>query len=423
MFINQDVIPKVQALLEPQDFYKEVHQYIAEAFFDLKAKADSVTVTNWLAEHGRKVPEGYITSLLDCVSTSAGWSHHVEIIKVLSERRKLIVACQEAMDRAYNLTEDFQNTLSEHKNAVRQIGISKKAGYRDNAELVNAVFKDIEERAQSGERFVGVKTGLANIDDHTHGLDPEIIAYLIARPSMGKTALALNVADYVALNYPGRVLFFSLESSDEALTRRRLAAHSSVYLSRLRTGDIEDSQWPSLIEAANALSEKSNLLLISDPKYKTIENLMALTESLAMDGPLSLVVVDHIQRMSAKKKTQNRHLELSYISEELTTLAQNLNVPMLILCQLKRAVEQRRNAKPKLSDMKESGDLEQNADMVWGLYRKSRDAEIAELECLKGRDIGTWTTWLRFDRFIQRFYDSEGQYEKPTIQEEEGFDL
>jgi replicative DNA helicase len=149
--------------------------------------------------------------------------------------------------RACNLAEDFQTILSEIKTAVREIGINKKAGYRDNAELVNAVFKDIEERAQSGERFVDVKTGLANIDDHTHGLERKTTNHLIARPSMGKTALALNTAYHVALNYPGRVLFFSLESSDEAFTRRRLAAHSSVYLSRLRTGDIEDSQWPSLV--------------------------------------------------------------------------------------------------------------------------------------------------------------------------------
>ena len=291
---------------------------------------------------------------------------------------------------------------------LEEILISGDVGVETSMYLI----EKIEERAKSGNRFVGVKTGFQNIDIYMNGLEPKTTNYLIARPSMGKTALALNISDFVALNYPGKVIFFSLESGDKALTRRRLSAHSGIFLSRLRTGDVREDQWPDLIESANALSE-NNLIIIDRPRYKTIENLIALSESLAMESPLSLIVIDHIQRMRARKRFNNRHLELSFISEEISSLAKDLDIPILILCQLSRKVEDRakHNQQPRLSDMKESGDLEQNADSVWGLYRKDKEDEYAHIEGLKGRDTGTWKTWLRFDRYIQKFYDCEEQYE------------
>jgi len=414
LFIRPAITRQVEAVLDPDDFGAEKHQHIAKAFFSLKERADPVTVSQWLLEHGQKVPSGYVESLADCVPTSAGWSHHAEIVKGLSERRKVIKACQEAIDGAHDLMEDLQTTLSEHKSRIKYIGTDRAPSYKSNRDLVNSIVRDMEDRGKSGNHYVGIKTGLANIDDQCHGLEPKTTGYIIARPSVGKTALGLNIAENVAAHYAGKVIFFSLESGEQALTRRRLAIHSNVFVSKIRTGDIppESPHWDALIKAANTISE-SNLTILTHPKFKTVEILTTRAESMAMDGPISLVLVDHIQRMRAKRRTQNRHLELSYISEELTSLAHNLKAPILILCQLRRDVDHRRNPRPMLSDMKESGDLEANADQVWGLYRKNPEAEFAELQCLKGRDTGTWRAWLKFDRFTQRFYDSEPEYERP----------
>jgi replicative DNA helicase len=199
-----------------------------------------------------------------------------------------------------------------------------------------------------------------------------------------------------------------LESNAEAITRRRMAARSKVFLWRIRTATLEDGQYPRLMEAANHLC-KSQVILFEKPAFKVIENLIAQCESMAMDRPpISLIVVDHIQRMRSRKKFQNRHLELSWISEEFSTLAKNLNVPVLILCQLSREAEKRagKDKFPKLVDLKESGDLESNADQVWGLWRQDKEGEEARLECLKGRDTGTWVAWLRFDLQIQQFLDA-----------------
>ena len=411
--INPDIISKVAGMLSPSDMYREAHENILTAIITMKRDLTVLTLRDQLKKMGKYEICGgdrYLFDLSDAGITSAGWQHHSEIVKNLSNRRKLITTCLDTIDKAHDSMEDLDETLSEHKTRIRLIGADKESGFGTNRELVNGVFNDIETRARSGDHFTGLKTGFHNIDQNLRGLDPKTTTYLIAKPSMGKSSLALNIGESVAVEYHKKVVFFSLESSNIALTRRRLAARSGIYLSRIRTGDIEESQWQALINAAGDLSE-SNLILIDDARCKLIENLVAAAETMALEDPVSLIIVDHIQRMRSRKKTQSRHHELSWVSEELTTLANTLDVPVLILCQVKRDAEHRRNQRPQLHDMKESGDLEQNADQVWGLYRKDREAEQAELECLKGRDTGTWKTWLRFDRFVQKFYDADPPYE------------
>ena len=409
MLVNSDAIPEVMAILEPDDFYREAHKHLARAFFELKDNAGIVSISNYLKEKALFEKTGgveYLVSIHDQVSTSGQCHYYAQIIKGLSDRRKLITQCQVTVGNAFNLTWDIEETLSSHRDSLKGF-IENQGNYRDNEELVKEVFKDIEDRSNNEYSFIGVETGFSNIDGRISGLEPKTTTYLIARPSVGKTALALNIADYVATNYPGKVLFFSLESGDKALTRRRISAHSNVFLSRLRTGDIENGQWPALIEAAQKLSE-NNLLIIDNPKYKVIDAMVPMAESIGQKDKISLIVIDHIQRMRCRKKTQNRHLEISYVSEEISSLANNLEVPILILCQLSReAVGMGKNRKPELAFMKESGDLEQNADNVWGLYREDNEAVEAEVIGLKGRDIGTWHTHLYFDRFIQKFRDSE----------------
>jgi replicative DNA helicase len=240
------------------------------------------------------------------------------------------------------------------------------------------------------------------------GLEPSTVTGLIARPSMGKTALALNIAENVAAeDKEKRVLFFSLESNVMALMRRRVSAQSYVLLSRIRSGDINDMEWGKIINAMNHLGD--NLFIFDSPKFKRIEDLYAMAETMALESKLSLIVIDHIQKMTTSLKTYSRHNEISTISNKITSLAKDLKVPVLVLCQLNREAEKRvgKEKKPRLSDIRESGDIEQDFDNVIGLYRESKEAEYANVECLKGRDTGTWETVLKFNRFIQKFYDCD----------------
>jgi replicative DNA helicase len=186
-----------------------------------------------------------------------------------------------------------------------------------------------------------------------------------------------------------------------------VSAFSDIYLTRIRKADLEDQQWPQLMNAFNDLSDNKCLRIISNPRYKQVEKLCAKIESMALEKRISLVIIDHIQRMNTGVRKNNRHLELSYVSELITSTAQTVKSPMIILSQIRRRPEGEKDRKPELTDLKESGDLEQNADAVVSIYRKDRESEFTEITCLKGRDTGTWSTALRFNRFTQRFYDTD----------------
>jgi replicative DNA helicase len=414
-FVNPAIIPAMMDKLTPETFYSEVHQHIATALFNLKDKTDPVTVQQWLADKGLLEKCGgqkYLAELSDCVFTSAGWETHADIVKKLAVRYRLIELCKSTIEAChrearFDLEEE---ALTELKTGIRDIEVQRQTGYKTNFQLVNEVFNDVEKRSREGIKLIGPPTGLKNIDTKTHGLEPETTIYLAARPSIGKTALALNIADNLGLD-GHRVLFFALESSAVALTRRRMACYSTVFLWRLRTGEIQESQWSLLIETSNTLSADYPKI-IDNPKYKTVENLTAFAESEAMNGPISLIVIDHIQLATSNNRrldNRSRHQELSYVSQEYQSLAKRLHTTVLVTCQLSRQIEMRPKDRqqPQLSDMKESGDLEQNADQVWALWRKDKESEDVRLECLKGRESGTFVTWLKFDKWTQRFNDAD----------------
>ena len=408
MFLKPKIVSEIMNVLEPDDFYRESNKYIVEAFFSLKESSDFVTIADHLKKHDLYEKVGgfdYLATFANAVSTTGQASYYASIIKNLSNRRLLITQCSETAEKSFKLTEDFEEILAGHKDSLKDF-VKESSSYRDSKEILKDVYRDIEERYNDEYKSVGIETGFVNIDIHISGLEPKTTTYLIAKPSMGKTALSLNIADYVVTKYPGKVLFFSLESGDKALTRRRLSTHSQVFLTRIRSGDLEEHQLSKIRESANVLSQR-NLIIIDNPKFKTIESMVPLAESIGQNNKISLIVIDHIQRMRCRKKTQNRHLEVSYVSEEISSLANNLNIPILVLCQLRREPEGKKNYRPQLADMKESGDLEQNADGVWGLYREDKEAEETEITGLKGRDTGTWKTYLTFDRFIQKFRDRD----------------
>ena len=358
MFLNADVIPKIQVLIEPLDFYRSSNEHICRAFFNMEG-VNILGVVDHL-ERIKKIEEvggvDYLYEIAEAVSTSSGYEYWCKIIKDLANKRKVIIECQGTTEKAHELHRESEEIISDHNQAMRSILSSGNHHelFRNSAEIINDVIRDVEARAELKDLYVGIKTGFESIDQCIFGLEPKTTTYLIARPSMGKTCLALNIAENVAAQYSKKVLFFSLESGDIQLTRRRLAAKSGVFLSRIRTGDVEEYQWSDLIKAAGELSD-NNLIIADRTEYKTVERLVSVCQAISTDYPLSLIVVDHIQRMRSKKRFNNRHLEISYISEELSSLANDLDIPVLILCQLSRELEKRpvNKQQPRLSDMKE----------------------------------------------------------------------
>ena len=416
MFINPKCIPKVRKFLNPDDFYHEAHQSISKAIFELKLKATLITVAEWLDHKGLLEKLGgrdYLASFVADVATSAGVEHHAEIVKSSSKRRKIISQCSVTTERAHGVFDDINEILSEHKAGIRGIENDQQDTIPSNKKLLMEIMDDLEKGGD--DHTVGVLTGLKNIDDNLNGLEPKTTYCLIAESGMAKSALALNIGDHIALNYPGKVLYFTLESTSVALTRRRLAKHSNVALTRLRNRNIRGEwEWENITKACNVLSEE-NLVIIDDTFYQTIENLSAFCESLAMDKKITLIIIDYIQLMSSTKRFNSRHLEISHISKQINFLAKDLNIPVLVISQLGKDVEKRNKKEPMLSDIKESGDIRNDMSNIISLYTSTPEETqfFTKIRALKGKDTGRWTTWLYFDGNFQEFKDCEDQFNDP----------
>ena len=406
LLLNPKARSKVKMILEPDDFYREAHSTIFSAILEADPP-DIVGIAGVLRKNQTLERTGgvdYLSSILDGVHTSVGAERHARVVKQLSRKRQVIESCQAVLEQAFNDGE-LDDLITTWRAGFRQIQAGRKLKIEDTKTLLTNVFNDIERRAKDQNYKVGVECGLYEIDRWLEGFEPKTLTYLIGRPSMGKTALAISMAECMARTGP--VLFFSLEMGSEAITRRRLASSSGVYLSRIRSGNVDSEHWPGLIRAANDLSEVE-LVIIDSPWFKAVHRLIDLSETYSIEEPLTAIFVDHIQLMRAKGKFGNRHLELSYISDALKGLAKDLNLPVIALCQLNREVEKRSNKRPRLQDMRESGALEQDADVVMGIYREDRESEVMEIGGLKGRDTGTWNSQITFNRFIQRCTSRKG---------------
>lgn len=405
--IRPEIIPGIMAVLQPDDFYKIAHQHIVSALFELKQNSDIVLVWTWLVKHkfDQETDKDYLMSVAASSSTSAGWKYYADVIKEKAQRRQILNLCTVSAEQVFGEAEyPLEEIMSGLKGGVRDIQRDNTSDQKSNLQIIQAVFKDIELRSERQDYFVGIKTGFDPIDNNLAGLEPGTTIYLAARPSMGKTALAVNIATNVSFEYPDqKVLYFNLESTAVALVRRQIALQSGIHYSRIRRGQIGSNEWENLTQTVGRLSDNSALSILDHPKFRYIENIISHSESTAMDHKIGLIVIDHIQKMNTRERKQNRHLELSHISNEIQDLAKNLNVPIIVLCQLNRVLEGQSNKKPQLQHLRESGDLEQNADCVWGLYRKDKDATEAEIEQLKGRDTGIFSVTLFFDPKIQRF--------------------
>lgn len=423
MLIDKEAIAKATEVLSADDFYREAHRVIFSAMLELYNKneaVDMVTVTEILKRDNKLEDIGgiaYITSLANVVLTAANVKYHVEIVAEKSVLRQLVRVSTEIAAMGYEANEDVGTLLDTAESRILEISNRKK---KNDFTAINDILMDsvqsIESLLQNKGGLTGLPAGFADLDKLTSGLHPSDFIILAARPSMGKTALALNIVQNVALRAhkviggePRSVAFFSLEMSKEQLVNRMLCAEAGIDSQRLRVGEMHDEDWTHLWDACDTMSRAK--IYIDDTAGITAMDMRSRARRLKAEHGLDLIVVDYLQLMQGSGKRNNsgdRQQEVSEISRSLKALARELDVPVLALSQLSRSVESRQVKRPMLSDLRESGSLEQDADIVAFLYREDyynpeTENKHTELIIAKHRNGPVDTVNLFFQKQFTKF--------------------
>jgi len=417
LLIDPDAIIKVGSFLRSEDFYREAHQAIYAAILalhDRRLPADFVTVVDELERREQASLVGgpaYLTSLLNMVPTSIHVEHYGRIIERTSLMRRLISAAGEIAALAYEDRENVDEVIDQAERIlfdVSQRRVSKSLV--PISEIVRAYFERIEYLVEHRDETLGVPTGFADLDQLLGGLQPSDLIIIAARPGVGKTSLAISMASNAALRFNSVVAMFTLEMSGEQLVQRMISSQTGINSQRLRMGRIEEDEWEQFTRISGTLSDAA--IFIDDTPSPSPMEIRTKARRLAAEYDLDLIIVDYLQLMqSGNRRNENRVQEISYISRSLKALARELNVPVVALSQLSRAVEARQDKRPVLSDLRESGSIEQDADIVMFIYRDemydedSDRANIADIIISKHRNGPTDTISLRFDPSLTQFSD------------------
>ena len=375
MLIEEEAIAKAIEIIDETAFYKEAHRIIYRTIIDLFSKnspADIVTLTEELKKSGRIDKIGglaYITSLTSSIPTAANIEHYARIIKEKSILRHLINNSTEIVQDCYESASDVNKLLDKAERSIFEI-TSKKIGRK--SVLLKDIIKDsietIDSLYQRKENITGIPTGFNEFDVITAGLQSSDLIVIAGRPSMGKSAFATCIAEHAGVIEKIPIAFFSLEMSKEQLVQRMLCSHARVNAHKVRTGFLSQSDWPRLVNAAGKLSEAP--IYIDDTPGISVLELRAKARRLASQHNIKLIILDYLQLMQGPSRSENRQQEISEISRSLKALARELKVPIIAISQLSRAVEQRQDHRPQLSDLRESGAIEQDADVVVLLLRE-----------------------------------------------------
>ena len=375
VLMRPDVLHVVVDILTAEDFYLPAHTAIFAAILDLYRKSapiDLVTLAEQLRSRGALEEAGgavYLGELSQAVVSGANAEYYAGIVRDKALQRNLITACSGIIGNCYDASRDVAGLLDESEQAV--FAISQRTTGRDfsgSKLLVDSVFEKLEKLAAARDDFTGVTTGYKKLDRLTGGLQPSDLIIVAARPSMGKTAFSMCLALNAAIRQNVSVAVFSLEMSKEQLMQRMLAVRAKVDMSKLRRPYLlTDDDWNNLYAAADVVS-RAPIFIDDTPALSTLE-LRARARRLKAEHDLGLVVVDYLQLMRAGRRTDSRELEISDISRSLKSLAKEMNVPVVALSQLNRKVEERGDKRPMLSDLRESGAIEQDADMIMFVYR------------------------------------------------------
>ena len=375
MLLDHEAASQAIELLEANSFYKESHKKIFSVIvklFDENKGVDLVTIveelrrTNSLDEVGGPT---YITNLSSVVPTSANFIHYAKIVKEKMLLRNLINAATQIASDSYNTTQDVDALLDKAEQLIFDVSSRKvKSHFTPLREVIKDSIETIDNLYQRKENITGIATGFRELDIRTAGLQPSDLIVIAGRPSMGKSALVSCIAEHAAVVEKVPVAFFSLEMSKEQLVQRTLCSHARVDAHKVRTGFLSQADWPRLVSAAGKLSEAP--MYIDDSPGITVLELRTKARRLKAQFDIKLIVLDYLQLMQGPAKADNRQQEISEISRSLKALARELSVPIIAISQLSRAVEQRSDHRPQLSDLRESGAIEQDADLVLLLLRE-----------------------------------------------------
>jgi replicative DNA helicase len=409
ILLDNQALNNVLEVLSVSDFYSDVHRKIFTAILELSEKnepCDVVTLSNKLIDKKQLDQVGgrvYLATLVDNVPSAANIAYYSKIVKEKAILRGLIEAATGILNNSYGMGADIDTVLDEAEHAIFEISENKvRPSFYPFKTLIKEGFKTIEKLYEKKELVTGVPSGFEKIDDMTSGLQKSDLIIIAGRPSMGKTAFALDIAKNAALESGIPVAIFSLEMSKEQLAIRMLASEAKVDSQRMRKGLLGETDWPKLIAAASKLSESN--IFIDDTPAITVLEMKAKARRLKADQGLGLVIVDYLQLMRSGGFKDSREQEISEISRSLKALAKELYVPVIALSQLNRKVEDRTNKRPQMADLRESGAIEQDADLIAFIYRdevynKSEDNPekgIAEIIIGKQRNGPTGVAKLAF---------------------------
>jgi len=407
MLLDKEVIPVITEILKSEDFYREDHREIYEAILDLFESAspvDLITVAEQLKHRGTLDKVGgleYLTNMATAVPTTANARHYAKIVEEKSILRKLIKTSSEIINLGYEASDEVSIILDRAEKGIFDI-LQKRnnQGFAHIKDVLVDAFNKLEELYNNKGYVTGVPTGFTDLDYKTAGFQNSDLILIAARPAMGKTSFALNIAQYAAIHEKIPVAIFSLEMSKEQLVNRILCSEVMINSQKMRVGKLDDSDWQKMAKALGPLSEAP--IFIDDTPGASVMELRAKCRRLKLEKNLGLIVIDYLQLMQGRGRAENRQQEVAEISRSLKILAKEINVPVITLSQLSRAPESRSDHRPMLSDLRESGAIEQDADMVLFLYRDdyynpdTDKQNIAEVIIAKNRHGPTGVVELRW---------------------------
>jgi len=414
VILDSKAIDLLTDTVKVEDFYVEANRQVYQAMVDLTLAGYPIDATTLYARLKESKPVEaaggihYILQLANRVPSATNVRHYARIVKDRSTLRGLIDISAGAMNSAYDGVDDVPDFLDEVERQVFGLAQSEiRQGFTPIREVIKTTFVQIEALYERQEKVTGVRSGFMDMDEMTAGFQSSDLIILAARPSMGKTALALNFLANAAVHTGVATAFFSLEMSKEQLAMRLLCSEARVDASRLRAGFLTDQEWTRLIEAAGRLSEAP--IFIDDTPAMPVMKVQAMLRRLKAQADLGMVVIDYLQLMKANSKMQSREQEISDISRNLKGIAKELNLPVVALSQLNRGVDSRTDKRPMLSDLRESGAIEQDADLIMFIYRdevynkESQDKGIAEVILAKQRNGPIGTIKLKWFGHYTRF--------------------
>ena len=424
MLTDADAVASSIEVLKPEDFYRADNRIIYEAMFNLYNRSepiDIITVKAELESMGRFEQVGgleYLAGLPDKVPTTANVQKYINIVEEKSKLRDLIKTANDIIELGYDPTEDVDDIMENVEKKVFNLTQGKnQKGYSEIKDVLVDSFTQLEELYNRKQHITGVPSGFADLDYRTAGFHGSELILVAARPAMGKSAFALNIATNAAVRADVPVAIFNLEMSKEQLVNRILCSEAMVDSNKVRTGKLEEEDWSKLAEAIGPLSASN--IYIDDTPGISITEIRAKCRKLQVEKHIGIVIIDYLQLIQGtNKRGGSREQEISEISRSLKIMAKELNVPVIALSQLSRAVEQRPDHKPMLSDLRESGAIEQDADIVMFLYRDdyynpdSEKKNIAEVIIAKHRGGSTGSVDLRWFGSYTKFTNLGKGYEQ-----------